>query len=145
MRTIMLALFVLATISSSAEAEQFRCASPKGVSMFSASEHKVVPDNYLGDIQPVIMVNGTEMTIVWDDRGTGGRVELFKATVVQRSGGAISGVEINSDDGRGAVTLYTMDTKRGYLYISTHKELVLADSSAVICRGRAETGFTWPA
>ena len=49
-----------------AEPEVFRCGEPKGIAMWSIESHKATPDGFTG-VQPVVIIEENEMTIVWGD------------------------------------------------------------------------------
>lgn len=99
--------------------------------MWSSENHKVVPDGYTG-VQPVVIVEDKEMTIVWGDSKTaGGAEKVWKAVVIHRSPESVSGVALDSGPAGAAVMLYTVDLKRGYLYLSSHKDSKHLDASGV--------------
>jgi hypothetical protein len=123
---LLLLVFPMSTI-----AEVFRCGEPKGVAMWSRENHKVIPDGFTG-VQPVVIIENKEMTIVWGDSKTsGGEEKVWKAVVFYRSPESISGVALDSGDAGSAAMLYTVDVKRGFLYLSSHKDSRLLDASAV--------------
>jgi hypothetical protein len=129
MRSI-LCLLLLA-VPMSCMAEVFRCGEPKGVAMWSAESHKVAPDGFTG-VEPVVIIEDKEMTIVWGDSKTsGGAEKVWKAVVFHRSPESISGVALDSGPTGSAAMLYTVDVKRGYLYLSSHKDSKLLNASGV--------------
>ena len=112
-------------------AEVFRCGEPKGVAMWSNEDHKVTPDRFTG-VQPVVIVDDKEMTIVWGDaKSAGGSDKVWKAVVFHRSPEAISGVALDTGSMGSTAMLYTVDVKRGYLYLSSHKNITLLNASEV--------------
>lgn len=122
---------LLLLVSASGMAEVFRCGEPKGVAMWSNEGHKVAPDGFTG-VRPVVIVEENEMTIVWgDSKKAGGSERVWKAVVFHRSPESISGVALDSDPDASAAMLYTIDVKRGYLYLSSHKDIKLLNASAV--------------
>lgn len=122
--------FLLLSIPASGMAEVFRCGDPKGVAMWSIEGHKVSSDGFTG-VQPVVIVDEKEMTIVWGDSKTvGGSERVWKTVLFHRSPESISGVALDSDPATGSATmLYTVDVKRGYLYLSSHKDSKLLNAS----------------
>lgn len=127
--TFILCLFLL-SISVSSMAQVFRCGEPKGVAMFSKEGHKVVPDGFKG-VSPVVIVEKNEMTVVWGDaKSAGGTEKAWKAVVIHRSPELISAVAVDEGPAGSAIMLYTVDVKRRYLYLSSHKENNLLDSSS---------------
>jgi hypothetical protein len=122
---------LLLAIPVTGMAEVFRCGEPKGVAMWSAEGHKVAPDGFTG-VQPVVIVDDKEMTIVWGDSKTaGGSEKVWKAVVFHRSPESISGAALDSGPTGSAAMLYTVDVKRGYLYLSSHKDSKLLNASGV--------------
>jgi len=112
-------------------AEVFRCGEPKGIAMWSLENHKVAPDGFTG-VQPVVIVDDKEMTIVWgDSKASGGAEKVWKAVVFHRSPESISGVALDSGPSGSAAMLYTVDKKRGYLYLSSHKDSKALNASGV--------------
>lgn len=129
MRLALCLLFL--TIPVYGMAEVFRCGEPTGVAMWSVENHKVTPDKFTG-VQPVVIVDDKEMTIVWGDSKTaGGYEKVWKAVVVHRSPESISGVALDAGPTGSAIMLYTVDIKRGYLYMSSHKDSKLLNASGV--------------
>lgn len=127
-----LALYLLLlSIPVSGMAEVFRCGEPRGVAMWSNEGHKAAPDGFTG-VQPVVIVEEKEMTIVWGDSKTaGGSEKVWKAVVIHRSAESISGAALDAGPTGSATMLYTVDVKRGYLYMSSHKDSKLLNASAV--------------
>ena len=112
-------------------ADVFRCGEPRGVAMWSNEGHKVEPDRFTG-VQPVVIVEEKEMTIVWGDSKTaGGSEKVWKATVFHRSAESISGAALDAGPTGSAAMLYTVDVKRGYLYLSSHKNSQLLNAAGV--------------
>ncbi len=117
---IALILFLLSMHTASI-AEVFRCGEPKGVVMWSHQKHKADPDSFPG-VKPVVIVEGDEMRIVWgDSKIAGGAEKVWKTIVFHRSAESVSGVALDASSTDSAAMLYTVDLKRGYLYLSSHK------------------------
>jgi hypothetical protein len=125
-----LALYLfLLLVPISGMAEVFRCEEPKGVAMWSNEGHKIAPDGFTG-VKPVIIVEEKEMRIVWGDSKTaGGAEKAWKAIIFNRSPESISGIALDEGSTGSAAMLYTLDVKRGYLYLSSHKDSKLLDAS----------------
>ena len=122
---------LLLLVSASGMAEVFRCGEPKGVAMWSNEGHKIAPDGFTG-VQPVVIVEDKEMTIVWGDSKTaGGTEKAWKAAVFHRSAESISAVALDAGPTGSGAMLYTIDVKRGYLYLSSHKDSKVLNASAV--------------
>jgi hypothetical protein len=99
--------------------------------MWSVENHKVTPDGFTG-VQPVVIVEDKEITIVWgDSKISGGAEKVWKAVIFNRSPESISGASLDSGPGGSAAMLYTVDVKRGYLYLSSHKDYKLLNASGV--------------
>ena len=127
MKTILVLILLFLPIT--ARAEVFRCGEAKGISMYSTENHKISPDGFSG-VLPVVIVDDNEMTIVWgDSKSAGGTEKAWKAVVIHRSPEAISGIALDASAGNSASMLFTIDVKRGYLYLSTHKESALFNAS----------------
>jgi hypothetical protein len=120
MKQILLLFLLLSPISGMCEV--FKCGEPRGSAMWSNENHKPVPDGFRG-IQPVVIVETKEMTIIWGDTklNPGTQERIWKAVVFHRSPESVSGVALDAEPGNAAAMLYTIDMKRGYLYMSTHK------------------------
>ena len=90
--------------------------------MWSNENHKPAPDGFRG-IQPLVIVEAKEMTIIWGDTklNPGAQERAWKTFVFNSSPGSVSGVALDAELGNAAAMLYTIDMKRGYLYMSTHK------------------------
>lgn len=122
---------LLLSIPVSGMTEVFRCGEPKGIAMWSNEGHKVASDGFTG-VRPVVIVEEKEMTIVWGDSKTaGGSEKVWKAVVFHRSPESISGIALDAGPTGSATMLYTVDVKRGYLYLSSHKDSKLLNASAV--------------
>ena len=120
---------LIVLIPSLAPAEAYRCDEPKGVAMWSKEGHKVSPDGYTG-IKPVVIVDDNEMTISWGDtKLSGGAEKVWKAIIYHRSPETVSGVALDDGVAGSAAMLYTIDIKRGYLYLSSHKESTMLNES----------------
>ena len=129
MRLALYLLLLLLPVSGIAEV--FRCGEPKGIAMWSNENHKADPDGFTG-VQPVVIVDDKEMTIVWGDSKTaGGSEKVWKAVIFHRSLESISGAVIDAGPTGSAAMLYTIDVKRGYLYLSSHKDSKLLNASSV--------------
>ena len=129
MRLALYLLLLLLPVSGMAEV--FRCGEPKGVAMWSNEGHKAVPDGFTG-VQPVVIVDEKEMTIVWGDSKTaGGSEKVWKAVIFHRSLESISGAALDAGPTGSAAMLYTIDLKRRYLYLSSHKDSKLLNASGV--------------
>lgn len=131
---IYLLLLAIPVTGVTGMAKVFRCGEPKGVAMWSLEGHKVAPDGFTG-VQPVVIVDDDddkEMTIVWgDSKLAGGAEKVWKAVVFHRSPESISGVALDSGPTASAAMLYTVDVKRGYLYLSSHKDSEPLNASGV--------------
>jgi hypothetical protein len=129
---IYLLLLAIPVTGVTGMAKVFRCGEPEGVAMWSLEGHKVAPDGFTG-VQPVVIVDDDkEMTIVWgDSKLAGGAEKVWKAVVLHRGPSIISGVALDSGPTASAVMLYTVDVKRGYLYLSSHKDSDLLNASGV--------------
>lgn len=125
-------IMLLLSIPVSGMAEVFRCGEPKGVDMYSIKNHKVTPGSFI-DVKPVVVIEEKEMTVVWgDSKSAGGTEKVWKAVIFHRSPESISAAAIDSGPAGSATMLYTIDLKRGYLYLSSHKENKILNSSGVI-------------
>jgi len=125
----LVAFMVLLTLASPASAQVFRFGEPKGIAMWSMESHKPSPDGYKG-VKPVVIIEDKQMTIVWgDSQSAGGTEKAWKAVIINRNANSISAVSLDSGDLGSAVMLYTIDIKRGFLYMSTHKENELFNGS----------------
>lgn len=120
---------LLLSIPVSGMTEVFRCGEPQGVIMSSNEGHKVTPDGFTG-VRPVVIVEDKEMTIVWgDSKSAGGAERVWKAVVFHRSPESVSGAALDEGPAGSAIMLYTVDIKRGYLYLSSHKDIKLLNAS----------------
>ena len=125
-----LVLLILVALTSPCSAQIFRFGTPKGTAIYSSEKHKPSPDGYSG-VRPVVMVGEKEMTIIWgDSKSAGGIEKVWKATIINRNSNTISAIASDSDSDSSAVMLYTINLKRGVLYMSSHKENELLGSSA---------------
>lgn len=126
---VFFALF-LTLPSSVMAAEVFTCDEPKGVAMWSSEGHKATPDSFVG-VKPVVILDGDKMVIVWgDSKSAGGGAKTWEPIVFHRSPESVSAIALDADGGNSASMLYTVDIVRGYLYLSTHKESSLFNSSS---------------
>lgn len=101
--------------------------------MWSQEGHKIIPDEFKG-VNPVVIIDGKEMTIVWgDSKSAGGTERAWKAIIFHQSPEMVSGVSLDADDstGNSAAMMYTVDKIRGYLYLSSHKNVTMFRGSAV--------------
>lgn len=113
-------------------AQVFRCGEPKGAVMWSQEGHKIAPDGFKG-VSPVVIIDGKEMTIVWgDSKSAGGAEKVWKAIIFHQSPQMVSGVSIDADDstGNSAAMMYSVDKVRGYLYLSSHRNVTLFNGSS---------------
>lgn len=126
---ILLLLLLLPTIGTASDV--FRCSEPRGVSMWSVENHKIVTDKFAG-VKPVVIVDDKEMTIVWgDSKSAGGADKVWKALIFYRSENAASGAVVDDNQAGSASTIYTIDFDRGYLYMSSHKNYVTSMSGVI--------------
>jgi len=126
---VRLLVCLMILVPSLVSAEAFHCKEPKGVAMWSMEGHKAAPDGYDG-VKPVVIVNEGEMTISWgDSKLSGGANKVWKAVVFYRSPVTISAAAIDDGASGSASMLFTLDIKRGYLYLSSHKESTLLNAS----------------
>lgn len=122
---------LLFLIPISGMAEVYRCGEPKGVALWSNEAHKISPDGFTG-VEPVVIVEEKKMTIVWGDSKTaGGSEKVWKAAVFHHSSETVSGIALDEGPSGSASMLFTVDIKRGFLYMSSHKEHKLLNTSAV--------------
>ena len=102
--------------------EVFRCDEPRGVSMWSTKEHKPTADGFTG-VNPVVIIDGDEMTVVWGDaQSAGGTEKAWKAVVFHRSPEVVSAVASVVGPNGSAAMLFTVDVMRRLLYYSSHRE-----------------------
>lgn len=124
------ALFVLAALSSPCMAQVYRFGEPAGVAQYSQRKHKPETDRYTG-VKPVVIIEKDAMTVVWgDSKSAGGEEKVWKAVIVNRTENTVSAVGMDIQTFGSAVMLYTIDTKRGFLYMSSHKETTLLNGSS---------------
>lgn len=129
MRWIVFFIVLSLPIAATA-AEVFRCNDPKGSVMWSMDDHKPEPDGFT-DVNPVVIVEGEVMTVVWgDSKAAGGTEKVWKAVIIHRDENAVSGVALDTGAAGSAAMLYTIDLKRNYLYMSNHKDSVLFGGSS---------------
>lgn len=126
---IIFMLTLHASVANSSEI--FKCEEPQGVAMWSMEKHKPEPDGFK-NVNPVIVIEKETMTIVWgDSKAAGGAEKSWKAVIIHRDKNMVTGVSIDADDGASsAAMLYSVDLKRGFLYMSTHKNSVLFNGSS---------------
>ena len=126
-----IAFWIPVILSVPAMAQVFRFEEPKGIAMFSSEKHVPSPDTFTG-VKPVVIIGEKEMTIVWgDSKVAGGAEKAWKAIIINRNVDSVSAIAIDSGELGSAVMLYTIDLKRGFLYMSTHKEGSLTNRSSV--------------
>jgi len=125
---IVAALIVLGVAPTQAQ-QVFRCGEPRGMAMVSDDGHKVQPDGFT-NVKPVVTIDKNVMTVVWGDaKSAGGTEKVWKAAVVHRSPESVSAVAQDTGPAGSAVMLYTMNIKRRFLYVSSHKESRLINGS----------------
>lgn len=126
---IFLFLIFCANADQAATADVYRCAEPKGAVMYSAQNHTVAPDGFTG-VEPVAIIEGKEMRVVWGDTKKGpGQENVWKAVVIHESQDSISAVSLSEGSAGSALMLFTIDRKRNFLYMSSHKDAVLLNTS----------------
>lgn len=124
------ALLVLAALSSPGMAQVYRFGEPSGTALYSVEKHKPSADRYKG-VKPVFIVEDKEMIIVWGDSASaGGTEKSWRAPIIHRSANTVSAIGIDEGTFGSAVMLYTIDTKRGFLYMSSHKDNDLLNGSS---------------
>lgn len=124
------AFLVLAALSSPCVAQVYRFGEPAGVALYSQYKHKPEPDRFTG-VKPVVIIEKDEMTIVWgDSKSAGGEEKAWKAAIFNRTENTVSAIGVDIVTSGSAVMLYTIDTKRGFLYMSSHKENSLLNGSS---------------
>ena len=107
----------------------YRFGEPSGVAMWSAENHKPSPDGFSG-VKPVVIIEGKEMTVLWgNSKSAGGQDITWKANVIHHDNNSISAVCVDPSMDDSAVMLYTIDLKRGFLYMSSHKDSTFLDGS----------------
>ena len=122
-------LFLLAVFSTASLAQVFRCDEPKGTALWSVENHKPGADGFTG-VKPVVIVGDKEMTIIWGDaKSAGGAEKVWKATIINRAPWSISAVAVDIGDAGSVVMLFTMNLKRRFIYMSTHKESATLNAS----------------
>ena len=123
-------LLILIALAFPCSAQVFHFGPPKGTALYSSEKHKPSPDGFSG-VRPVVIVGEKEMTIIWgDSKSAGGSEKAWKATIINKNTNTISAVVSDSSSNSSAVMLFTIDLKRGFLYMSSHKENELLGSSA---------------
>jgi hypothetical protein len=97
--------------------------------MWSKEAHKATPDGYTG-VTPVVLLEEKEMTIIWgDSKSAGGKEKAWKAVVIRRGSDSVSAIALDVGSNASTTMLYTMDTKRGFLYMTSHKDNDLLNAS----------------
>jgi len=90
----------------------------------------VQPDGFTG-VKPVVIIDKDVMTVVWGDaKSAGGAEKVWKAAVIHSSPDFISAVALDTGPAGAAVMLYTIDIRRRFLYLSSHKHNLLMNGSA---------------
>lgn len=129
MKVVAFLALVLACATS--HAQVFRCDEPKGTAMWSMEAHKPGPDGFKG-VKPVVIIDEKQMTIVWGDaKSAGGAEKAWKALIINRNPRSVSAIALDTGEAGSAIMLYTMDIKRNFLYMSTHKEGEILNASGV--------------
>ena len=129
MKRVLFACLLLAAFPSVAS-EVYRCEEPKGSTLHSVKGHKAEADGFTG-VEPVVIIEGKEMRVVWGDSKTGPSQEnVWKAAVVNDTPDSISGIALDKGPGGSAMMLFTLDRKRRFLYMSTHKDVALYNASS---------------
>ena len=105
--------------TSEVNAESFECGKPDGVMFTSLEPGKSIKDDLPANKVRVI-ANEAGMAFAGHD------VPLIQ---IHRTPGTITSVAKVSDALGDSVMLYTLDTKRGWLYISSHKDMVVFDAT----------------
>ena len=124
------ALLLVVAVSSTCMAQVYKFGEPKGTRIDSSENHKPSPDGFRG-VRPIVVIGKTDMTIVWGDAtSAGGSERSWTATIFHRDSSSVSAVSIDDGTFGSAVMLYTVNTKRGVLYMSTHKESDLMNGSS---------------
>lgn len=128
-----IAMLVALTLSVSSStlfaADVYRCNEPKGISMFSVQGHKPGRDGYSG-VHPIAIIDGNTMTVIWGNAKSAGGADLvWKAAVFYQDSDTVNAVTYDAGPAGSAAMLYTMDTKRGFLYLSQHKNNLELDGS----------------
>lgn len=131
MRLAFLMFFFGATATAHASAQVFRCSEPTGSSMWSQEGHKLESDGFKG-VNPIITIDEKEMTVIWgNSQSAGGQDKAWKAMIFTSDPEVVSALAIDAGETGEAIMLYTMNIKRGFLYLSSHKENKLFGGSAV--------------
>ncbi|MBP1773277.1 MAG: hypothetical protein H6P99_2440 [Holophagaceae bacterium] len=124
------AMLIVIAFSSPVMAQVFRFGEPTGTAIYSLENHKPSPDRYRG-VKPVVIIDKNEMTIIWGDSASaGGTEKVWKGSIINRTPTTVSAIVSETGALGSAVMLYTIDTKRGFLYMSAHKESEILGSSA---------------
>lgn len=124
------ALLIVVALPLPVTAQVFRFGEPTGTAIHSIENHKPSPDRYRG-VRPVVIVDKKEMTIIWGDSASGGGTEkAWKASIINRTSTTVSAISTDVGVYGSAVMLFTIDTKRGFLYMSAHKESELMKGSS---------------
>lgn len=123
-------VFFITHASITAASDIYKCSDPKGTTMWSMENHKQHNDGFKG-VNPVIVIGNEIMTITWgDSKSAGGAEKSWKAIIVHRDNDTVSGVALDAEEGNSAVMLYTLDKKRGYIYMSAHKNSRLLNGTS---------------
>lgn len=130
MKNIYLLIIFMMIPSFCFAAEVYRCGEPNGFAMWSNEKHKAGPDGFVG-VNPIVIIDENEMTIVWgDSKSAGGADKTWKAIIFHESPESVSAVSLDTGESGSAAMLYTVDRKRSFLYMSTHKESALFNGSS---------------
>lgn len=119
MRFILCLLLLVIPIPSKAEA--FGCGELKGVTMQSIDGYQVADPDGMSGVRPMVSIYDKDISISQRTR-SGGIEELWRVEVIHRSSESISGAIINPGPSISSAMLVTVDVKRGYLYVSSHKD-----------------------
>ncbi len=130
-RMKLLGILILISLSSPAMAQTLRFGEPKGTAMWSMENHKPSPDGYSG-VKPVVTLGNKEMKVVWGDSRKGDGEDItWRAKIVSRTARSVSAIATEVSDSGSAVMLFSIDLKRGFLYLTIHKETSVMNGSAV--------------
>ena len=122
----MVALMPMAADAS----EIYRCGEPKGVRIDSSSDLKPSADGFEG-VFPVVIIEGDAMTVVWgNSKSAGGPENAWKPVVFYRDDSTVSAATYDSGPSASSSMLFTIDRKRGIIYLTQHKNLDAFDASA---------------
>lgn len=124
----------LSSATPSNKVDIYNCGAITGASMNSIEKHKVELDGYR-NVRPVVVVDSETMIVIWGASETMSAeirdklAQSFKATIIYRSSSTIIGAWLDADSTGSALQVYSLDIKRGYLYMSKHSEGTIVDVS----------------